>query len=342
MFKYQLKDDAMMKLIFAFCMFSILSINSIPAFSQSIPCEPNRVGLSDTTIKLTDADMPPLSPSMPYNVLLGYLVADSVFKQFDRKQMTEFMRRQTDNDTLKYMKKFMYLIEDYNPIDFYLYLSHEKSTYKLFTDNAEQLIYSQLTKMSNQPFIDYILSASFFIAHVNIIDTIRRVQVTDVDSNMEIAIAECQIIDTIKGKVIPECHDLNIIGHDIKNINKNKILSYQPALPGSCLQFQYTIQWHRGAPYGPYLMDSTGKQLTKKNMEYIVFLRPRLICWDSTSTYYYFTPVNTGSITYSMYPIINGIVQDPNNDFGFGTGLTVSEFITNLRNKINTIINYPN
>ena len=89
-------------------------------------------------------------------------------------------------------------------------------------------------------------------------------------------------------------------------------------------------------------MDSTGKQLTKKNLEYIVFLRPVIICWDTLYSYYEFWPYNSGSMCYSMYPIIDGIVQDPDNDFGFGTGLTVSVFITDLRNKINTIINYPN
>jgi hypothetical protein len=46
------------------------------------------------------------------------------------------------------------------------------------------------------------------------------------------------------------------------------------------------------------------------------------------------------STTLGMYPVRGGIVYDPNNDLGFGTGLTVANFKSKLRQKILSITSY--
>ncbi len=39
-----------------------------------------------------------------------------------------------------------------------------------------------------------------------------------------------------------------------------------------------------------------------------------------------------------MYPVVDGIVYDPNNDFGFGSGLTKEAFKSALRSRIANIV----
>jgi hypothetical protein len=58
---------------------------------------------------------------------------------------------------------------------------------------------------------------------------------------------------------------------------------------------------------------------------------------DANFSYVTLTPVAWFGSTCSMYPIIDGKVEDPRNDFGFGTNLTVAQFKTALRNKIYSI-----
>lgn len=40
----------------------------------------------------------------------------------------------------------------------------------------------------------------------------------------------------------------------------------------------------------------------------------------------------------SVYPVQGGIVYNPWNDFGFGTGLSTADFVSRLRGKIGSIL----
>jgi hypothetical protein len=88
------------------------------------------------------------------------------------------------------------------------------------------------------------------------------------------------------------------------------------------------------------LIDPTGGWWVKPGHEYIVFLTFFGIGADSTKGYFSVWPGTTvdGS-SGGMYPVVNGIVQDPGDDFGLGSNLTVAAWKAGLRARINSIIN---
>ncbi len=116
---------------------------------------------------------------------------------------------------------------------------------------------------------------------------------------------------------------------------KNVPLDYS----GPCLQFEYCCEWERGRSQ-QFLADTAGNAWVKKGKEYIVFLSPRYICMDSVNCYLSLTPAVNESYVFSMYPISDGIVSDPNNEFGLGTSVPVNIFKNKIREIINIIKDY--
>jgi hypothetical protein len=88
------------------------------------------------------------------------------------------------------------------------------------------------------------------------------------------------------------------------------------------------------------MTDSSGIPWVRKNSEYIVFLSFAQACSDSLHTYHILSTFGERSSSNNIYPIIDGRVQDPDNDFGLGTTPTVVEFKTALRQKISTITHF--
>jgi hypothetical protein len=187
----------------------------------------------------------------------------------------------------------------------------------------------KIRKISPEPFLQRLLLSSYIIAHVEITDTFR-VYPTNAAICHNLVEVMCSIIDTIKGNYIPPCMNAAPGYKSVTSIQN---------IPLNCLQFEYCCEWERGN-YGEYLCDTSGNAWIKEGMEYIVFLRPRLICSDSSTVYMNLTPVGNKSYYFSMYPIINGYVQDVNNELGFGVSVLVDDFKNQLNEKISQIINY--
>jgi hypothetical protein len=89
-------------------------------------------------------------------------------------------------------------------------------------------------------------------------------------------------------------------------------------------------------------VDIHGNRWIKPNAEYTVFLSfSGVHGWNYDYNYCYLRPREFLPVTKvgGMFPIYNGVVFDPNNDFGFGTDLTSTQFKTALRQKINQLLN---
>ncbi|HVZ41654.1 MAG TPA: hypothetical protein VHI13_20405, partial [Candidatus Kapabacteria bacterium] len=73
------------------------------------------------------------------------------------------------------------------------------------------------------------------------------------------------------------------------------------------------------------------------DVDYIVLLRLQGIGGDSLYHYTSVFPVGWFGNACCMYPVVEGIVYDPHDDFGFGPGRTPAQFITALRARIYSI-----
>jgi hypothetical protein len=155
-----------------------------------------------------------------------------------------------------------------------------------------------------------------------------------------------QIIDEIKGKIVPA----STITHSLKPMVLPAPYLPAPALPGICLEFEYCPEWGRFfggvedyVPSKP-LNDSINGAWIKPDSEYIVFLHfgpAHGIDTLSRKNMYFTIASFTGfGTSAAMYPIHNGIVDDPNDDFGFGsTALPVREWKARLLARIQKLKN---
>lgn len=313
--------------------------------SQQPPCMPDYYGLTYSVEKLESS--PPLSVYMPFDVLVGYIALDTISHNVYKDEFVEFLNNQTYNDTIKYMMKHFYQLVDYDPI-LWIQTCNFNDAYTVWPSDMEYEIKESIIKVSDDKFADVALFRSHIIVHIRVTDTLSRIT-PSAGIYKTAAIVTCEILDTIKGLVIPSCKDVSIQDPIITKKNKyDKIQDF----PDNCMQFEYRLEWGRpwthriahdssGKIISPRMVDQDGNAWVKKDSEYIVFLRLELICSDSSNIYYGLSPRVHNSVTGGIYPIIDNIVYDPDDEFGFGPDLTPIAFKSALRMKIDEITNYP-
>lgn len=312
--------------------FFLLIIPIFSSYSQYPPCNLNYPGLSFQADHL--ASFPPYSMYMPYDVLVSYIALDTLSKHGFYPDMKDFLDRQSYNDTIQTIYKLFYKVVDYDPIK--LFLTMKDNSFIATTPQGliRDLIIETIPRLSPNPNLDKALLKSFIIAkiYINNIIAIEDSNALNLGKNVQICTAE--ILDTIKGLTIPICKDTTTPNKFIKYQNQKQ---YGPAYPGGCLQFNYCLDWNRGNDAHHTLRDSLGNPWIKLNKEYIVFLNFTIECEDSSGVYYCVRPSWPESFTFLMFPVENGFVYDPKNEFGFGLNLTANEFISKLRSRINEI-----
>ncbi len=278
-----------------------------------VPCLPSYQGFYNTY------DYPLLFPQyvsdMPFETLIGYVVSDSICKYGSLKLYTEFINRQLYNsDTLKYIERSFYSMKDYNPLMLkaYDYCSRNGEIRPFLISNKLQEKFSTLYFNSNK--IRLALLLSDIIAHVKVVSTESKF-------NPNALLAKNQI--NVKSTVLKF----------IKGGNKNFKDS---------LNFLYSLEWPIEQDYYGKSSETIGSKynnsFVKIENEYIVFLKTSVICQDSSKIFYNLIPIGLDSQVYTVYPVVNGKVFDPKNDFGFGTNITVSEYINKITENINKII----
>lgn len=274
----------------------------------------------------------PLSTDMPLEIMVGYILYDSLARSLSTVGVTDIYNNLTYNDTLQYAMKYCYTIMDYNPIlfeQFRRYNNPLRRSAPMRSAVFEKLI-EKIKATSTSPFIETLLCQSSIIAHIMVTDTFRTR-----DAALTNHIVTSTILDTIKGRILPQC--LNFYPHP--NVIATETHS-------SCLQFVYPLEWQR-LPFNSKvvasastMVDSASVPWVRKDTEYIVFLTFAQACSDSLHTYHILSTFGERSSSNNIYPIIDGKVQDLDNDFGLGTSPTVVEFKNALRQKISTITHF--
>ncbi|MDP4198272.1 MAG: hypothetical protein Q8922_05145 [Bacteroidota bacterium] len=281
---------------------------------------------------------PPLSTGMPLEVLIGYIYFDSLSRTMPLARIDSFFNALGYSDTLKYALKFAYEIDDYDPVSFSQYVNNQEQYPRHRANLARvlQFLFRSISKTYPDSLKSTLLLYNAdYIAHIrvnwtnSVIDTALPVFQNGIA-------ADCSLIDGIKGQRYPPCvlSSLHAAG-----TGSNKALSTD-----TCVEFTYRPDWPRFANvHSIDATDSTlilqGHQWVEADSEYIVFLQLLDLGRDTSLNYSTLEPLPTKNTMAGMYPIRGGIVFDPNNDFGFGSGLTADQFKTKLRQKINSIKN---
>lgn len=163
-------------------------------------------------------DEPPLSTDMPLDVLIGYIAFDSVSTHGNRRQVFDFIHRQTYNDTLKTIMRYWYKMVDWDCLKFTSYrfarlYKEEKIQLSMIIEEVAR----QVQLNSPTPFLDITLLCSDVIAHIRVTDTIYFHD--EPAPAMDCYSVRAIILDTIKGRVLPACS-----GYQVTVPKKGKLL----------------------------------------------------------------------------------------------------------------------
>ena len=90
--------------------------------AQGLPCFPDAKGSYYTTPYFNYT--PVLYTYMPYEIMISYIIADSIIANCSKNFMeTHLKRMRINSDTLNYGLKHLYRMADYNPILYYSFLN---------------------------------------------------------------------------------------------------------------------------------------------------------------------------------------------------------------------------
>ncbi len=344
----------MKRIIFRVLLISLFFVASM-ARGQS---GPHYTGSLEYSIPLLSS-VPPLYVGQPSDVASAYLYADELMRTTPWNVINRWIGNLGYDDTMTYFAELLYQVSNDNPLSLYQweisgwplgghpdYSWHYKGNPGIAIPELANQIGSKMGDSGRTGFI----LVSDIIADVSVSDTMVQYDSTD-NITPHMVRATSTILDEIKGQKIPLC-----VGYDMGTRRKNNgatTLSYTtpwatyavPADPGSCLMFEYSPEWPIGIagdelPYGNQLRDSSGWWI-KPGGEYIVFLRLAGVGSDTANGYFSVQPFwGVFGSQGAMYRVIDGIVQDPNDDFGLGAsaGLSVSVWKSRLRARIYNIL----
>lgn len=309
-------------------LFSMIFSSYCVLYSQNPPCHAiygidQYHGLTFQVEKLEDN--PPLSIYMPEDVIKSYLYLDSLQYNITYYEFQDFLNRQnTYNDSLKNLIKCFYIAKDYDPIKFKLFAWYYDTNQTFGVDLIERDLLKKLKEISPDYFFDYTAIFSDYIFHIEIDSIIKRYEPFKQDS---VLIATGTIIDTISGKVIPSCKNLDIPNSANEYVRPDP--NIKRAFIGECIQFQLFSKYFDNL------------DCLAEGKEYIVFLSISHFCNDSlNSIYYYLYPTFNYSELGALYPILDSNVYDPENELGLGNLIFIGEFKKGLRERLHNLGNY--
>jgi hypothetical protein len=319
--------------------------------SQQPPCYEDYYGLTYDFNKLTT--IPPLTSGDT----LGYNTLDSIAKNVRLDYVKYFLSKQTYNDTIKKIMKFYYTIVDENPIGFQVYLDTREYPigamipYNINLNDFQREVLLKIMEVSPSPDLDQLILGSQIIAHVKVKNQTQRNDPT-ASYAKTVVIDDCEIIELFKGFPQKNCIDISI--QSPQNAMSNGIEKLLES-NYTCLQYEYRKEWRRGKDYdddnigimvdengnelnNPTMKDNEGNPWTKEGEEYIVCLNYVIICSEGNNLFYSLGPGVAKSWTGTVYPIINGIVVYPPDEFqSIGNNLPLNTFKNIIKNRITQI-----
>jgi hypothetical protein len=299
-----------------------------------------------------DTSVPPVYAGQPPMVTTGYLWLDQAMRSYPEYTIESFFNSLTWSDTMKTFVSVFYQAQDDNPLSFFSWSAKaiHPNPYKGDPGQAQVAFEKQIAQIAGDSGRTSSILTADIIADVMVGDTICLTDPTAYSAK-DAVLVNSTILDEIKGKQIPLCVGEGMRAHrkngaTIQSSGTVPWATYPvPADTGTCLQFEYSPEWPRasfwGGDQGAILMDSSGSWWIKPGHEYIVFLNFTGIGADNTTNYFTLNPGPAALGSGGMYPVVDGIVHDFNDDFGLGAsvGLPVDIWKSRLRARINKIIN---
>lgn len=318
------------------------------SYSQQPPCMSDFYGLTVESAKLPN--IPYLTTDTPYEVMLSYIILDSVCKSSSFKEVKEFLNGLDYGDTLKKIMNYLYRTVDFDAFR-YLYTQYSRGNtnnssiyYMHPRDVINEILYTVSKKTPNY-FLDLMLLRADFILHIKIKDTIVR-KTPSSGIYPDLSIVTYEILDTIKGKRIPTCKDISIYNPSEEKVIKADNGPNPNTYPCSQFDFRFNKDYFRKEGSRDVILINENNPIhfekwdfVKIDGEYLVFLNLHPLCSDDYIDYSGLTLTISPLKNCPMFPVVNGILKDKGNDFGLGEEININVIKNFLRNRIQEMIN---
>ncbi|MDR0926804.1 MAG: hypothetical protein LBO69_03440 [Ignavibacteria bacterium] len=306
----------------------LTSMFSVNSNAQGLPCYPEMCGAFYSTPAYNYT--PVLYSYMPCDVLVGYIVMDSIIAHI--RELYPYYSSQAElingltatGDTLNYALKYLYRLQDYNPILYYTFLNTPQTTKRqpmtLLGDLTKHIRKVKGLKYEEVIKADYILQV-----HINSTQTITDYGTAPDYDNSYTIVVHTSVTDTIKGQILPAFTNGIIVIKEADS--EGEIVCQNSNFPATTdFLFSFTRGWAR---------------IPAVEKDYIVFAR--LIGWCSTggTQYYEIRPTMlNGDNSDGIFPIENGYVTDYSNVFGLGKQVPLQQFKDAVNAFVNSVKNY--
>jgi len=320
-----------------------------------LPCDSTAKGYYYSSIGLTN-HIPELESTMPLDIMIGYIVADSVSRNASIGEVWDYLYGlgHNDNDTLMYIIKYMYRMADYDPPRYRKFIETSASTlqHRIGGVRMENDVIRMLSVQQGDPRRD-LLIASDYILHVTVNETV----VTEIPEGIRcksLIAGHSTVLEKIKGQILPQLG----MHYGIEIGNNGSIVEQTYPNPTNFV-FEYCPNWTResggmGEQFrkdGGIVCDD-GSPWLKPHKEYIVFAarsghcgcgrlaeeNPSLNLNPNLGFEVMFAL--SGSLSAGMFPIEDGNVIDEGGYFGWGEVVPLADFKRNLQDLIDTIRNF--
>jgi len=194
-------------------------------------------------------NLPPVRTDMPYEILLAYIYGDSLLRYLsddEYKIVYRWQKEKVNNDTIKALIKYFYLLQDFNP---YL-LSQYKNTpsyiqYKQSINGiklAISKILDVLTKDLNEAYSLNYLTKNDYILKVKIKNIIDTFYIDKSGRSQKKYYVSAYVLDTLKGKEFLTCNCSDENQYVIAPLNNYPVI---------CFTYAEAPYTHPGDKYSP-------------------------------------------------------------------------------------------
>jgi len=301
--------------------------NAQPSKANAPSCLPNFTSYYYTVAK--HSSNPPLSTSMPLDVLLGYIALDSASRVLGTGYVDSIASVRSMDDTIRMMMKYAYEVVDFDPIRFMAYSFDFRSGISCAPNTIRRGMNTIVAKRSTNLREDLVLLSSDIIAKVRI-SKIENITDSGAKQSRDARIIGFTVLDTIKGSVFPNrcTQTTSIVG---------SVPTTQSTGPSTCQYFDLRADWAESILTKPVL-DSA----LQVGRDLYVGMQANVVCIDSSNIYYTLIPswnLNLGLL--ALYPVnsSNSTVYVHESTFGLVGWVSESQFNTALATGISRILN---
>ena len=288
---------------------------------------------------------PVLFTNMALDEFVGYLLFDSLLTHSHKtypsaSSQQEFIDALTcGGDTLGYALRYLYRLADINPL---LYFNFRTSK-PMDKQNVVPLLtklYDHVKKVCGHKTKEIMVAD--YILHLRTTKVEQFDYTSHPRDTTRIIYSYNQVLDTIKGQILPDfTNAITIFRQDSAGtpVERAKKLIVPP---NTNFLYFYNIGWVQNSVDGKK-SQSMRRIPMEEDKEYIVFTKHTFECiQDEFVESKFFYDLRTLNLNFQggLFPIIDGMVIDGANDWGWGTEVPVETFKQNLRDLIDSIKNY--